>query len=363
MDAHADSRHSLDALLARYGDLVTAEMRATLDGHDAPHDFYGMLRYHLGWVDEQLQPIAASRGKGLRGALVLLVNEALGGDEGAAAPLAAAIDLLHNFSLIHDDIEDGSPTRRHRATLWSVWGVPLGINAGDGLFALAHLALYRSSLRQGEPRRFVDIMHAFERATLHICEGQHLDMTFEGRSDVSVDDYLRMIGGKTAALIAAAAWIGARAALDGEETARTAGRFGRELGLAFQMQDDILGIWGDEATTGKSASSDIASRKKTLPVLLALEHAAPANRARLRALYAVPGHDSSSDAAVGGVAAGDDAREIVALLDGAGARDLAGDYLRRHREAALAALDELGIAAPARERLRQFAGLFVDRTA
>lgn len=351
MQPDAPTPQALASLLAHYADLAGRQMRQLLDSCGEPHDFYGMLRYHLGWADERLQPVAVGRGKGLRAALLLLVNDALGGAADDAAPLAAAVELLHNFSLIHDDIEDGSATRRHRATLWSLWGAPRGINAGDGLFAIAHLALYQSPLSRSAPARLMEILHHFEQTALRLCEGQHLDMTFEHLNDVSVQSYLRMIGGKTAALIGAAAWIGAYAAGATPAQAAAAGGFGRELGLAFQMQDDILGLWGQEAITGKSAVSDVASRKKTLPVLLALEHAAPDQRERLRDLYAQPNDDAATIA------------EIMAILDRAQARERARDYLQRHWQAAMAALAEIGLSAAAHERLSCFAHQFVDRSA
>src|SRR5438067_9055652 len=309
---------ALTALLARYAALVDAQMQHALAAYTEPRGFYGMMRYHLGWVDERLQPVAAARGKGLRAALLLLVNNAFGGDEATALPLAAAVELLHNFSLVHDDVEDRGAMRHHRTTLWALWGAPLSINAGDGLFALAHLALLESPLCRAAPDRFIGILRQFEETTLHLCEGQHLDMTFESIDEVSVDEYLRMIAGKTAALMAAAAWIGAHAAGATVAQAQAALTFGRELGLAFQMQDDILGIWGDEAVTGKSAASDIAARKKTLPVLLAMTCADGAARERLRALYAQRNGDEAGT------------RAIMAVLDGSRARDRTREYLHRH---------------------------------
>jgi len=356
---------TLAETLARHHELVRREIEAVLGAHEpreprgadeGSDQYYGIMRYHLGLASADLKPMAAPVGKGLRGALLLLVARAFDGDARDVAPLAAAVELLHNFSLVHDDIEDGSATRRHRATVWSIWGAPIGINAGDGLYALAHLALYRSPLRDSNSRALIDVARTFEEAALHLAEGQHRDMTLQaaGVSDVSVDDYLRMIDGKTATLIAAAASIGARAAGAGATQVGRAGRFGRELGLAFQMQDDILGIWGDERVTGKSAVSDIATRKKTLPVLLALAHAAPDDRARLRALYARPG-DSAADAA--------DTADILALLDRAGARDVARDYLRRHREAALQVLAEMDLPDAASAPLRAFERRFAERTA
>ena len=352
MQAHLPDDDPLMDDLARHSSLVSDAMRRVLDAQSEPREFYGMMRYHLGWVDERLRPIAAPGGKGLRASLLLLVNAALGGDEATAVPLAAAIELLHNFSLVHDDIEDGGTMRRHRAALWSIWGAPLGINAGDGLFSIAHLALFGSSLRQSEPGRFIEVLHRFEHTVLHLCEGQHMDMTFEGMTEVSVDEYVRMIAGKSAALIASAAWIGARAVPTADDdTAEVAGRFGQELGLAFQMQDDILGIWGDEAVTGKSTVSDIASRKKTLPVLLAMAHARGRARERLRELYSRRGDGEVAEC------------EILTILDGTDARVRANEYLQRHVDAAMQALDDLRLPPVAEQRLRRFAGLFVNRSA
>jgi geranylgeranyl diphosphate synthase type I len=342
---------NLSETLAHFTGMVDAEVRAVLHEHAAPHDFYGMMRYHLGFADERLEPVSGAHGKGLRGLLLLLVDEGLGGDAAAAVPRAAAVELLHNFSLVHDDIEDSSTTRRHRPTMWSLWGVPISINAGDGMYAMAHLALLRSPLRREAPGRLIEIMAQFEQTALRLCEGQHLDMTFERRADVAVEEYLAMIGGKTAALIGAAAALGALAAGATPQQAAEAETFGRELGLAFQMQDDILGIWGDERVTGKSATSDLASRKKTLPVLLAMERADPDVQARLRELYA-----RAADGAAG-------IGEIMALLDSTGARDAAAGYQDRYWSAAMAALDRIGLPHDDRERLRRFAESFVKRAA
>ncbi|MCA1597651.1 MAG: polyprenyl synthetase family protein, partial [Chloroflexi bacterium] len=255
-DAPADDM--LTGLLARYNRAVRRALVDTIDAHDTSNPFYGIMRYHLGLADARLQPIDAPSGKGLRGALLMLTAAACGGAERdilpLAAPLGAAVEFLHSFSLVHDDIEDGSATRRHRATVWAIWGAPIGINAGDGLYALAHLALFRSPLRETNPTAFIDVMHTFETATLRLAEGQHRDMALQDErvANVSVEDYLGMIEGKTATLIGAAATIGARAAGADVHRVDAAARFGRELGMAFQMQDDILGIWGDERVTGKS---------------------------------------------------------------------------------------------------------------
>ncbi len=352
------SDETLADALARYAELVDTELHRLLDTRDGRGDasnLYSLVRYHLGWVDELAQPIAAPRGKGLRASLLLLVVEALGGDAITCAPLAAAVELLHNFSLLHDDIEDGSLTRRHRPTVWSLWGAPRGINAGDSLHALAHMALLNCPLRHTAPKRFIEVLDHFEQATLQLCEGQHLDMRFEDQpiTHVSVDVYLRMIEGKSASLIAAAAWIGARAAGADKRRVEAAYACGYRLGMAFQMQDDILGIWGDEAVTGKSASTDITSRKKTLPILLAMAQGSGVVREGLGHLYARPHEDGDER----------DIRAIMYSLDDANARALSEDYLRRYRDDAYAALEAMDLPDEARDRLWSFAHLFVERTA
>jgi geranylgeranyl diphosphate synthase, type I len=165
--------------------------------------YYAMMEYHLGWRDEALAPVAASGGKLLRPLLCLSACHAVGGTTEQALPAAAALQLIHDFSLIHDDIEDDSATRRGRATVWSIWGLAQGINVGDGMFALAHLALHRLHATGVPAERVLDALLVFDQTILTICEGQYLDIDNEGNLRVSEVDYLAMIGRKTAALIGA----------------------------------------------------------------------------------------------------------------------------------------------------------------
>ncbi len=230
-------------------------------------DFGTLLRYPLGWIGADGQPYKGTTGKRIRPLLLLLSTEAAGGDWQAALPAAAAVEMLHNFSLIHDDIEDDSPTRHGRATVWQVWGRANAINAGDALFALAYSALQRLSVA---PEIALKIWAIFNRTNLDLTRGQHLDMRFEHQETVTVDEYLSMIAGKSAALLSACAEIGALIGCGDESTAAHFADFGRNLGIAFQIRDDILGIWGDTDVTGKSAATDILSRKKSLPILYGL---------------------------------------------------------------------------------------------
>jgi geranylgeranyl diphosphate synthase type I len=199
--------------------------------------------------------------------------------------VATAIELLHNFTLIHDDIQDTSLLRRHRPTVWALWGVAQAVNAGDALFALAHIALNRLTELAVPAATTVELSTALHLTTLRIVEGQTLDLGFEERENVSADEYLRMIGGKTAAICAYACWAGARVAGPDARRAAAYGAFGEALGVGFQLRDDLLGVWGATSATGKAAADDIRRRKKSLPILLLREHASAADRARIAELY------------------------------------------------------------------------------
>ena len=229
--------------------------------------YHEMLSYHMGWTGEGAGPEAT--GKRIRPLLVLLTAAASGGEWQPALPAAAAVELLHNFSLVHDDIQDRSEKRRGRPTVWVKWGVAQAINAGDGLFVLSNLAI--TDLLAGYPAGIVvqaaQILH---EGSLELTRGQYLDISYEQRGDLGVEDYWPMIGGKTAALLSACCAIGALLGGADEQTIEAYRSFGHYLGLAFQVQDDILGIWGDEAVTGKSAASDLVEGKKSLPVLAGL---------------------------------------------------------------------------------------------
>ncbi len=231
-----------------------------------------MMAYHLGWQGEGAGPEA--RGKRIRPLLLLLASAAAGGEWRSALQAAAAVELLHNFSLIHDDIEDNSPLRRGRRTLWDIWGVPQAINTGDAMFTLAHLALL--NLPRDLPCE-VTLRSAriLQRTCLELTQGQFLDIAYENRTDLELEAYWQMVGGKTAALLAACTELGALIAGVEAEQRQEYREFGRCLGLAFQAQDDLLGIWGDPALTGKSTASDLVSGKKSLPVVYGLSQNGP----------------------------------------------------------------------------------------
>lgn len=256
------------AFSQRYLPPLEAEMRVVVaSDDDRLAALFGMLHYHLGWADQDFHPVTTSAGKRIRPTLCLLVCEACGGCWEQALPAAAAIELLHNFSLIHDDIEDGDAQRRGRATLWTIWGEAQAINTGDALFSLSELAILRLVERNVPAAIVVRAITTFNRTCVALTGGQHLDIGFEGRDDVTVADYLAMVRGKTAALLTCTCQLGALIA--GAEPAQheAMAQFGLNLGLAFQVRDDILGIWGDPGVTGKPAGADIVRRKKSLPIV------------------------------------------------------------------------------------------------
>jgi geranylgeranyl diphosphate synthase type I len=326
--------HDLD-LATLIADTEEEILRLVGDRDESTRGVYEMIRYHLG-----LDGSGAATGKRIRPLLGLLAYASIAGDHRAALPGAAAVELGHNFSLVHDDIEDGDRERRHRPALWTIEGIPQAINTGDMLFSLSRVALHRLTDLGFSDAKVLRLMRLYDQTCVALCEGQYIDIwTSEHDDAMSVELYFDMIGRKTAALIAAAIEAGALLATDDDEIVRRYRAFGWALGIAFQLNDDLLGIWGDEGATGKEPT-DVARKKKTLPVIYAFEHAGPEDRARLAELY---GRENPTV---------DDVAEIVRLLERTGARDYTRQQARRHRDEALAELEAAGVVdGPARERL------------
>ena len=343
---------TLEQIIAHLIPQIDAELREiTRTPHHSLGSYYGMLHYHLGWADEELTPTRPASGKRLRPLICLLSHQALDGRPADALPAACAIELIHNFSLVHDDIQDGSQTRRGRRAVWDIWGMAQGINVGDGLFALAHLALHRLSARGISPDRQLAASLSLNRACLALCEGQYFDMTFEDHLEVDLDQYLWMIRRKTAALLAAAAEIGVSLATDDARLREQFFHFGEYLGLAFQIQDDVLGAWGDEQITGKSAASDIRDRKKTLPVVYALNQSQ--DRQAARQLAEVYSRQAPLDEAA--------IQMALDILHKVGAREQAEKMVIDYYHLALQNLDETGLDPAALSNLRTLASSLLGR--
>ena len=319
-------------------------MRESFDRHLSPSGLNVMMKYAMGWVDKDNQPYHEPTGKRLRPIFVFLCNSAAGGRWQDTMAAGVAVELLHNFSLIHDDIEDNSPIRHNRPTVWKVWGVPDAINAGDAMFTLAYAAL--TDLKTGglSAERTLNIVEEFNRTNIALTRGQFLDMNFEKRQSVTIDEYIDMIGGKSASLLSFCSRVGAMVAKDDLALAKQFASFGTNLGIAFQMRDDILGIWGDPSVTGKSVASDIISRKKSLPVLYGLE-----KHSGLQEIYF---QDQLTD---------EDVHMTVQILDECGALDYTRAQEEKYYSAALASLDATQLQNEAMGTLRKFVDLLFNR--
>jgi geranylgeranyl diphosphate synthase, type I len=301
---------------------IESELQRQISRLDTPRTkpFYEMLTYHMGWTGEGAGPEAT--GKRIRPLLVLLSCAACGSLWEPALPAAAAVELVHNFSLVHDDIQDNSDRRRGRQTTWVKWGMPMAINVGDVLFVMSNQAIMDLKEHYG-PETIVRAAEILHNTCFELTRGQFLDMSYEERKDLAVEDYWPMIAGKTAALLSACCHIGAL--VGGADDARQEAfrAFGHYLGLAFQVQDDILGIWGDEALTGKSAASDLVEGKNSLPVLAGLG---------AKGKFAARWKDGPIRA--------EEVQELARLLANEGAYEMAMDASKQMTDLALMSLRE-----------------------
>lgn len=247
--------------------IVEKDMQEVISQANMEKDpsLYNTMVYHFGWNEPGSKP-----GKRIRPLLLLLTTQACGGKWQNAIPAATAIELLHNFSLIHDDIEDRSDFRRGREAVWKKYNLPLALNAGDSMYSLAYIAMLRLQNFNSKDTT-VQALDIFSQTSINLTKGQHKDISFEEKDSISIEQYWQMINGKTAALISACTLLGAVIAGADSETQNKYKDFGLNLGLAFQVYDDLLGIWGDPEKTGKSIASDLLTRKKSLPVIYGLE--------------------------------------------------------------------------------------------
>lgn len=324
-----DRQVSTPEALEKYRDVLDRAMRRLVPKQ--PEGLHRMLRYHLGWVDEwgcQLE--GYSVGKTLRPTLCFLACEALGRPWTEAAIVAATLELIHNFSLIHDDIQDGDRERRGRPTVWYLWGVGEAIWAGNAMRVLSDGAL-NSSVEAADKR--VEMAGLLTQASLDMIEGQYMDLEFENRVDVTVDDYLAMIARKTGALIRCAVELGALVATDDKSVIRALSRWGYHVGVAFQVRDDLLGIWGDPVRTGKAAGNDIRRKKKTFPVVYGFAHATGERRRCLNAAYSRESLDDH------------DVVTVQQVLSAVGADSQAQTLVDWHTDQSLSVLDRLDSCA------------------
>ena len=334
--------------------VIEEELQLQVGRLDQPRTkrFHEMLTYHMGWTGKGSGAEAA--GKRIRPLLVLLSTASLldvqkRNEKGIvlnwlhAKSAAAAIELIHNFSLVHDDIQDNSDKRRGRNTVWVNWGAPMAINVGDALFVIANQAIldlaehYSSNI-------IVKASTILNNSCLDLTRGQFLDMSYEERKDLSTEDYWPMIGGKTSALLSACTHIGALLGNAGEAEQEAYRQFGHHLGLAFQVQDDILGIWGDESLTGKSAASDLVEGKNSLPVL-----------------YALGRHGKFSERWNSGPITMSEVSLVAALLEEEGARRYAEEVSEMETQKALEYLSKANPRGEAGETILKLANMLLKR--
>ncbi|MDE3075375.1 MAG: polyprenyl synthetase family protein [Chloroflexota bacterium] len=334
-----------ESALGQLSAVVDCELRRLFEALPSGA-FLDLMQYHLGWKDERLEDVRGWTGKRVRSAMCLLACQATSGDYRKALPAATGIELLHNFTLIHDDIEDGDPMRRNRPAVWTLWGIPQAMNVGDGMHSLAKIALADDAGGRVSPTELVLLSKLVDEASLRLCEGQHLDLLYQGIWDVSVEQYLDMVGKKSAALISCSVHCGAMLGTSDGTIQERYRDFGELIGLAFQIRDDVLAIWGREALTGKPCG-DLTKRKKTLPLIYARQQLDPAGRDRLQQL-------------LGAGCAGQET-DVHELLERTGAKRWAVARAADYRDRALAALDATGIRNESQEALRTIAGFLIDR--
>jgi geranylgeranyl diphosphate synthase type I len=337
-------------MFSRYKEWVERELTGAVPS-PPESQIYSVLRYHLGWVDRHGRPVKepVSQGKALRPTLCLFACQALGGDPARAAPAAAALELIHNFSLLHDDIQDRDLERRHQATAWSVWGEPKALVAGDAMQAVGDLALLAGARHQVPAGTTLRVSAILTESYLEMIEGQCLDLDFESRTAITTQDYLHMISCKTGALIRCALEVGATLGADDPAATQVFARFGRCLGRVFQIRDDFLGIWGDPAATGKAVGNDIRRRKKSFPVVFGLEHAVGPARKELLRVYR---QEQLSE---------EDVDQVLALLEAVGAAQMSQQLTQDNADQAIQELEGVSLPGWARVEAEQLVDFLARR--
>lgn len=292
-----------------------------------PDNLYEPVRYILGLGGKRMRPV-----------LTLMAAEIFGADPKKAIDAALAVEVFHNFSLVHDDIMDQAPLRRGQVTVHEKWDVNTGILSGDAMLILAYRFFERY-----EPETFAQLAKLFSKTALEVCEGQQWDVDFENRDNVTLDEYLNMIRCKTAVLVGAALKMGAIVAGTTPGNCQKIYDFGVGLGMAFQLQDDYLDAFGDPATFGKQVGGDIIENKKTYLYLKAIEFADEAQATQLRHLFSISPEDSSQKVEL-----------VKAIFEESGAAKATAQAIRNYTYQAFEILQTMDISSLAKEYLETF---------
>ena len=346
---------ALPGMFSRYRVGLREELRAAVPALQlqAPEQggLYSMLQYHMGWADAEGSPLSelTAQGKAVRPTLCLFACEALAEEYTRALPAAAALELIHNFSLIHDDIQDGDTERRHQPTVWALWGQPRALVAGNAMRSLADTTALRLTERGIAEDKALMASCLLTESYLEMTKGQCLDLAFESSLEIDLEDYLTMISCKTGALIRCGMEIGALIAADSEAFVRAFADCGKFLGLAFQVRDDVLGIWGDGAATGKGVGNDILRKKKSFPIVYALGVAGEPAKQRLVDVY----HKAALDDY--------DVQDVLTVLDDLNVAGYAHEVTRRNADLALDGVSQVPLPSWAREEIEELAEFLAAR--
>ena len=329
--------------------LVEPELKDIVTSRDMR--LYQMMSYHMGWNYEAGQDRAAPNKERTHGVLCLLACHAAGGDLGTALPAAAAVELVNNFCLIHDDVQGGIPKRDDRDAVWWVWGPAQAINAGDGMHALGRLALFRLLQRGVSPETTFRAVQLLDEASLQACEGRFLDLEAQERIDMGVQAYVTMVSGKSGALVACAMKLGALVATPdavGDEAVLEAlGSCGTKLGLAMQMRADSRELWGHGEAVS-APSPEVMNKKKLLPVVQALEKASIRDKRRLGDIYFKR------------VLGPEDVARLLEVIEELGAKEESERLIERTRAEALEALDTPAMPAQGRADIERFVASLLE---
>lgn len=322
-----------------YQELIAAELQRFTSGlPKEPAGLYEPMRYTMALGGKRMRPLLALMGAGM-----------FTQDVRPAVPAAIGIELFHNFTLLHDDIMDNAPLRRGKETVYAKWNSNIAILSGDGLYteAFRQLALSPAHI-------LPHILDVFTRTALEVCEGQQMDMDFESRTNVSIPEYIRMIELKTAVLLAGAMEIGALCGGAYATEAHKLYEFGKHIGIAFQLQDDILDVYGDPEKFGKQVGGDIVSNKKTFLLISALDKADAYSKEALQNWLQVPLDSARDDNS-------EKVKAVTAIYDQLGIRSLAEGEMQKHYEAGIAALESMQVDQAKKDMLRGFADSLMVR--
>lgn len=341
----------VQALFAPYARLVDEKLITLFDAQPKLA-MYDMQRYFMGFADESFRPLKAYGGKRFRSGLTLLLADRYNVKDDALS-IAVAIELFHNFTLIHDDIEDNDEMRRGRPTVWKLWGVPHAINAGDAQLILVGEVLGDGCRTFGD--KGYDIQHEVLSRFREVAEGQYLDFVL---TEVPLDDplvteahYFEMLMKKTSVLVGISAEVVGMIADLNDDERRALWDYGLHLGVAYQLCDDCMSIWGSTETTGKHELGDIKEKKKTLPVLWAMEELGSAGRERLVELY------GKSDPLTQ-----EEAEEVKALLDTTNVHERVRARIDKYYDDAKEAVAKLSLSDEHKEELAQVMGILLPET-